>query len=537
MALRILTTDLPTAFAGDAYSLRVQVAGGTPPYAFSATGLPTGVSIDAGTGELTSAVSAISGTQVGDHSVTINVTDGAAGDVDLDTTLTVRPASFRRARALVVDPSLQGIIQDVDQDTVTRERLTSHFSENPEGQLSDDTFVQDTYHHWTDQILVGAPGDDIDAASSLSAELTSLAAASQTLAEPQLIEVTSLTAVTGSGATRTVLDVDRTTSAFITEVTDGPVYNSTDDAQGYPAVAQKFTPSVDMTISTLILDLKREIADQAGNLIVTVCRGNSPTEIQIPAGDTSLAYGDGTQIMASGEVDVTDLPEGEWQATPITLSNLVLGLDLTAGTPYYIVVSSDYTSSGSNYIELGMSAEAAELAAFPIQPPVIVEATVGTPHSNGFESGGVYAQYVDDPSAELVFSFGVTMTATITTIDGRATVTQVDATGLNSPNERFWVGSSPLTAVRLLMANPSGPGYVDFVDGSGNLVELVAVTDGSGGSAVNANGYLTNQDLIITTRIPDTGLIPSTPFFVYVGAERRLSEVAQDAFLRGALIR
>jgi hypothetical protein len=536
MALRILTTDFPVAFAGDAYSLRTQVTGGTPPYTFAATGLPTGITLDTSSGELTATIGTISGSEVADYSVTITVSDSAAGSAAVSETLTVRPASFRRARSLVVDPSLQSIIQEVDQGSVTRERLTSHFAEVPEGELSDGNFVQDTFAHWSSQVLVGSPGDDVEAALTLDATLTALALAEQTVAEPQFIEVAALTPTVGVGSSGTVIDVDRTNSVFITELTDGPVYDSTDDAQGYPAVAMKFTPSVDMTISTLTLDLKRAVADQTGNVIVTVCRGNSPTEIQIPAGDTSLAYGDGTQIMASGTVDVASLPVDTWQATAVTLSDVVLGLALTANIPYYIVVSSDYTSPGPSYVELGVSTDASELAAYPINPPVIVEATVGTPHSNGFESGGVYAQYVDDGAATLTFALSATLVVTIATQDGVATVAQVDASAFNAPNERFWVGSSPLSAIRLLMTNPSGTGYVDLTDGAGNPVEVVDVTDGSGGSAVDASGYLVNQDLIVQVSVPVTGLLPPVPFYVHVGAERRLTDLAVDAMMRNAQI-
>jgi hypothetical protein len=72
-ALQITTTSpLPSGTAGTAYSQAMTAQGGTPPYTWSATGLPSGLVIDATSG-------AISGTstRAGSFSVTVSVLDSS----------------------------------------------------------------------------------------------------------------------------------------------------------------------------------------------------------------------------------------------------------------------------------------------------------------------------------------------------------------------------------------------------------------------------------------------------------------------------
>ena len=48
--ISITTTSLPTAAFGDTLSIPLTVSGGVPPYTWTATGLPSGTSLDASTG-------------------------------------------------------------------------------------------------------------------------------------------------------------------------------------------------------------------------------------------------------------------------------------------------------------------------------------------------------------------------------------------------------------------------------------------------------------------------------------------------------
>jgi hypothetical protein len=72
--LSILTTSLPTGRAGENYRALIQVSGGTPPYTFSAAGLPPGFMIHARTGQLLGQPTA---TAVGNSHVVVTVTDAS----------------------------------------------------------------------------------------------------------------------------------------------------------------------------------------------------------------------------------------------------------------------------------------------------------------------------------------------------------------------------------------------------------------------------------------------------------------------------
>jgi hypothetical protein len=70
--LAITTTSLPGGTAGTAYSASITASGGVNPYAYSATGLPGGLSINGSTGAITGTPAAGS---VGTASVVVSVTD------------------------------------------------------------------------------------------------------------------------------------------------------------------------------------------------------------------------------------------------------------------------------------------------------------------------------------------------------------------------------------------------------------------------------------------------------------------------------
>ncbi|SFI73214.1 S-layer homology domain-containing protein [Paenibacillus sp. UNC496MF] len=82
----ISTPSLPNAYKGVAYSAGIAASGGVKPYAFAATGLPSGLSIDADTG-------AISGTPAQDapasSTVNVTVTDSQSGTISKPYTLNV----------------------------------------------------------------------------------------------------------------------------------------------------------------------------------------------------------------------------------------------------------------------------------------------------------------------------------------------------------------------------------------------------------------------------------------------------------------
>ncbi len=70
--LAISTTSLPAATVGASYSGTVQAAGGTTPYTFNATGLPSGFTINASSGSITGTPTQ---SEIGTASVTVTVLD------------------------------------------------------------------------------------------------------------------------------------------------------------------------------------------------------------------------------------------------------------------------------------------------------------------------------------------------------------------------------------------------------------------------------------------------------------------------------
>ena len=67
--LTVLTTSLPDGTVGQPYNAQIDVAGGTPPYTFVATGLPDGLTMSA------SGLIAGVPTTAGSSSVAVTVTD------------------------------------------------------------------------------------------------------------------------------------------------------------------------------------------------------------------------------------------------------------------------------------------------------------------------------------------------------------------------------------------------------------------------------------------------------------------------------
>jgi hypothetical protein len=91
--LAITTTTLPAGTDGSAYTGAIAATGGTPPYTYSAAGLPSGLSIDTSTGALTGTPAQSS---IGTTSVTFGVTDSTvptAQTASADLSITVSAAT------------------------------------------------------------------------------------------------------------------------------------------------------------------------------------------------------------------------------------------------------------------------------------------------------------------------------------------------------------------------------------------------------------------------------------------------------------
>jgi hypothetical protein len=110
--LTITTTSLPAGTVGDSYSSSITASGGTTPYTFSATGLPTGLAI-ASTGAITGTPAA---SAVGTTAVTFTVTDSTqptAQTATADINLTINAAGATPAcsgMSLGDNASLNGFV-------------------------------------------------------------------------------------------------------------------------------------------------------------------------------------------------------------------------------------------------------------------------------------------------------------------------------------------------------------------------------------------------------------------------------------------
>jgi hypothetical protein len=82
--VQIVTASLPSAVAGKTYSQQLALSGGTPPFHWSAQGLPSGLALDPGSG-------ALSGTPavVGTFNISVQVVDSVQASASRSFTLTV----------------------------------------------------------------------------------------------------------------------------------------------------------------------------------------------------------------------------------------------------------------------------------------------------------------------------------------------------------------------------------------------------------------------------------------------------------------
>jgi hypothetical protein len=99
--LAVVTSSLPSATAGTAYSATLQATGGVTPYRWSITGLPSGLSLNTSTG-------LISGTPIsaGTYSVTVSVSDSSGVTQTATNALTLTVAAATSAPLAIATSSL-----------------------------------------------------------------------------------------------------------------------------------------------------------------------------------------------------------------------------------------------------------------------------------------------------------------------------------------------------------------------------------------------------------------------------------------------
>ncbi len=172
MAIRIITTALPVAFVNGTYSTRLQIVdAATGNTSWSVTGLPSGLSYSASTGVISGSPGGITGELVGTYAITAEVDDGVDSD-SLSVDLIIRPKESQRVAALVLDPRLETLLNLFDEQGITREYISAHFSRKPVSTIllrSPNVLVMDEQVHSASQVsyadLSVSPPDSPDTRS------------------------------------------------------------------------------------------------------------------------------------------------------------------------------------------------------------------------------------------------------------------------------------------------------------------------------------------------------------------------------------
>jgi len=582
--LRILTELLPLAFAGEAYSVRLQARGGTAPYTWSVQSgtLFTGMSLDSSTGELTAAASALLGTEVGDRTITFRVTDSLAATHDLEVTLTLRPANYRRATALMLDPRLERMLSIWDVGVATRAQITAHFAQGPKftSITPAGTFKEDVCVHYADQICYGqTPASPASPGASPGQtvwdKIQELDGGGKVLAEPKIITVsayssteinTSPQEVVGFGPDDDLLGEGL--GVRVVGMDEGPVYGSPENTLGYFALGQRFTLPAEASPSSVTLYLNRFSSPASpGNLTVGLSLA-SPGNIQIPAGSSYAAFGDGSAVVASGTLSLatvsSDASRTSWTSAhaydiPLTLQSPFTGLD--ANRNYYLTIAADF--AGSPFLEIAASVDdvtslVAGSEAIALTTAFATSSPYYSPTSAASPALKAPFELATSPQNVTGLAFGLNAGWTGATV-GIVTLAEVDPySGSPATNDRYWVGESTATAADVrAMAFQLIDGYDrtgsspvldktnfnEYVDAYGNQASIVeaqttagAEINPSGGGQTDADGFLSSGGAKLRVQLlPNSrGTVPELPFRVLAGSRRLLSNLGADSLIRTA---
>lgn len=126
--LSIISKSLPLAPRGQAYSVQLQAIGGTPVYSWSVVSgaLPAGIVLSS-SGLLSAALAAIPESAIGVHSFDIQVEDTIPDTDVISVTIEVVPYGFDRVVEFLLDSRLRGLIDNLQLNDITREKMEKHF--------------------------------------------------------------------------------------------------------------------------------------------------------------------------------------------------------------------------------------------------------------------------------------------------------------------------------------------------------------------------------------------------------------------------
>jgi hypothetical protein len=146
--LQITTSSLPAGGVSVAYSAAVAATGGTPPYGWSATNLPNGLSIDPITGVISGTATA-----VGSSSVNIMVHDGASPQQSASASLALSIIS-RGIIGIISENSagkpstgVLGVVGTLQDVVLSETGRYAAFATKPAGLISPDAKFAEVYWH------------------------------------------------------------------------------------------------------------------------------------------------------------------------------------------------------------------------------------------------------------------------------------------------------------------------------------------------------------------------------------------------------
>ena len=417
-ALAITTTSLPTGFVGIAYNTTVTATGGTSPYTFTATGLPSGLSISAG--------GAITGNPktAGTTTPTITATDSTPGthltnkanlSITINPALAITTTSLPGGFANVAYSATVLATGGTSPSTFTATGLPAGLSISTTGAITGSPTATGTT---TAAITVTD--------STTGTPLTKTADLSITIKPALAISTTSLpTGFVGVAYNTTVLATGGTSPYTFTAtgLPAGLSISAGGQITGSPTTAGTTTAAITATDST-----SGTAQTATANLSITINPALAITTTLLPLGFVNTAYS--TTVTATGGTSpytftATGLPAG----LSISTGGAITGSPTTAGTTTAAITATDSTPGTHLTKTANLSITISNLA---IITTSLSSGVVAVPYSATVTAGGGTTPYTFTATglpAGLSISTGGAITGTPTTAGTvTAAITVTDST-------------------------------------------------------------------------------------------------------------
>ena len=331
-ALAITTTSLPNGFISTGYNATVMATGGTPPYSFTATGLPASLFINS-IGQITG-----SPTVTGTTTAAITVTDSTPG-----THLTVTsnlPITINPALAITTLSLPAGFMGTAYNTTVTAVGGTTPYTFTATGLPAGLSIS-------AAGAIVGSPTAAGTTTATITVtdstpgtHLTNTANLSITINPGLAITTASLPAgFVGTAYSATVAASGGTTPYTFTAtgLPGGLSISTTGQVTGSPTTAGTTTAAITVTDSTTGTHLTNTV-----NFPITINPGLAITTASLPSGFVNSAYS-ATVVATGGTSPYTFTASGLPAGLSISTGGAITGSPTAAGTVTAVITATDST--------------------------------------------------------------------------------------------------------------------------------------------------------------------------------------------------